>query len=77
MTTMTSARPSVTGGVDTHRDEHVVAALDGVGGLLGTASFPTTTAGYTALLAWLRSHGEVGLVGVEAPEATAQAWPGT
>ena len=46
MTTMTPARPSVTGGVDTHRDEHVAAALDSVGGLLGTSSFPTTTAGY-------------------------------
>ena len=65
MTTMTPARPSVTGGVDTHRDEHVAAALDPVGGLLGTASFPTTAAGYGALLAWLRSHGEISSVGVE------------
>ena len=59
------ARSFVTGGVDTHRDEHVAAALDGVGGLLGTASFPTTTAGYGGLLAWLRSHGEISSVGVE------------
>lgn len=65
MTKMTPARPSVTGGVDTHRDEHVAAALDPVGGLLGSASFPTTAAGYTALLAWLRSHGEISSVGVE------------
>ena len=65
MTTMTPARPSVTGGVDTHRDEHVAAALDGVGGLLGTASFPTTTAGYCALLAWLRTFGEISSIGVE------------
>lgn len=48
MTTMTPARPLVTGGVDIHRDEHVAAALDLAGGLLGTASFPTTTAGYVA-----------------------------
>ena len=46
MTTMTPARSSVTGGVDTHRDEHVAAVLDPVGGLLGTASFPTTATGY-------------------------------
>ena len=65
MTTMTPARPLVTGGVDTHRDEHVAAALDSVGGLLGTASFPTTMAGYTGLLAWLLSFGELTLVGVE------------
>jgi len=65
MTTMTPARPLVTGGVDTHRDEHVAAALDSVGGLLGTASFPTTMAGYTSLLAWLLSFGELTLVGVE------------
>ena len=65
MTTMTPARSFVTGGVDTHRDEHVAAALDPVGGLLGTASFPTTAAGYGALLAWLRGHGEISSVGVE------------
>ena len=65
MTTMTPVRPLVTGGVDTHRDEHVAAALDGLGGLLGTASFPTTTAGYGALLAWLQTFGEVSSIGVE------------
>lgn len=37
MTTMTSTRPYVTGGVDTHRDFHVAAALDHLGGVLGTA----------------------------------------
>ena len=65
MTTMTSAGTLVTGGVDTHRDIHVVAALDQIGGLLGTASFPTTTAGYRALLAWLAGLGPVVSVGVE------------
>jgi transposase len=57
--------PTVTGGVDTHADEHVAAALSHIGGLLGTKSFPTTPAGYARLLAWLRSFGTVGLVGVE------------
>jgi len=55
----------ITGGVDTHKDLHVAAALDGVGKLLGTGSFPTTTAGYRALLAWLRGFGTVVAVGVE------------
>ncbi len=48
---------AIIGGVDTHKDLHVAAALDGVGGLLGTQSFPTTTAGYRALLVWLRGSG--------------------
>ena len=55
----------ITGGVDTHLDTHVVAALDGLGALLGTESFETTPAGYRQALRWLRSHGEVELVGVE------------
>ena len=55
----------ITGGVDTHLDVHVAAALNDVGGVLGTASFPTTTAGYRQLLQWLSSFGEVALVGVE------------
>jgi transposase len=56
---------SVTGGVDTHLDVHVAAALDERGGLLGTASFPTTPAGYRSLVGWLRGFGEIKLVGVE------------
>ena len=56
---------TVTGGVDTHADAHVAAALNHIGGLLGTKSFPTTPAGYAKLLAWLRGFGPVGLVGVE------------
>jgi transposase len=57
--------PTVTGGVDTHADAHVAAALSHIGGLLGTASFPTTPDGYGRLLAWLEGFGPVGLVGVE------------
>jgi len=57
--------PVVTGGVDTHLDVHVAAALDVVGGVIATASFPTTSAGYRQLLTWLRSHGQVKRVGVE------------
>ena len=55
----------VTGGVDTHLDVHVAAALDPIGGLLGVSAFETTRAGYEALLAWLMSFGEVDRVGVE------------
>jgi transposase len=65
MTTMTSADRFVTGGVDTHRDFHVAAALDQLGGVLGTAQFPTTAKGYRSLLSWLAGFGTIEAVGVE------------
>jgi transposase len=58
------ARP-VTGGVDTHADAHVAAALDGIGGLLGVQEFAATPAGYSRLLGWLQGFGTVGLAGIE------------
>ena len=56
---------AVTGGVDTHADVHVAAALDPVGGLLGVGEFPATAAGYARLLGWLGGFGTVCLVGIE------------
>ena len=44
---------AITGGVDTHADVHVAAALDPVGGLLGVREFPVTAAGYAPLPGWL------------------------
>ena len=58
------ARPIV-GGVDTHLDVHVAAAIDANGGLLGVRSFPTTPAGYHALASWLGAFGPIERVGVE------------
>jgi len=55
----------VVGGVDTHADVHVAAALDQNGGLLGIESFPTDGAGYRSLLSWLLGFGPVVKVGVE------------
>src|SRR6202012_4707182 len=43
----------IPGGVDTHADMHVAAALDPLGGLLGVREFPATAAGYADLLSWL------------------------
>ena len=43
----------ITGGVDTHADQHVVAAIDHNGGVVGTESFPATEAGFEAHLAGL------------------------
>jgi transposase len=56
---------AITGGVDTHADVHVAAALDAIGGLLGVQEFPATAAGYGRLLGWLGGFGTVCLVGVE------------
>ena len=55
----------ITGGVDTHADMHVAAALDSIGGLLGVREFPATAAGHAELLDWLRGFGTVALAGVE------------
>jgi transposase len=63
--TIVEAARGITGGVDTHRDIHVAAALDPLGGLLGSESFPTDAGGYKALLAWLESFGQVTKIGVE------------
>jgi transposase len=65
MSTIASPQRLVTGGVDTHVDVHVAAACDHLGGLLATASFPTTASGYRKLLSWLRSFGTRERVGVE------------
>jgi transposase len=62
--TMVETR-AVTGGVDTHADRHVAAALDPIGGLLGVEEFPVSPAGYALLLGWLGGFGTVALVGIE------------
>ena len=65
MTTMTQPSRRVIGGIDTHGDVNVVAAIDETGQARGHAAFPTTSAGHRRLLAWLQGHGEVVRVGVE------------
>ena len=55
----------VTGGVDTHADTHVAAAVDHNGGLLGIESFPADRAGYEELLGWLVGFGEVEQVEIQ------------
>jgi len=62
--TPTQAR-AITGGVDTHADVHVAAALDPIGGLLGVQEFPASPVGYACLLEWLGGFGTVCLVGIE------------
>ena len=55
----------VIGGVDTHADVHVAAAIDTNGGVLGIESFSVDAAGYRSLLSWLSGFGPVVRVGVE------------
>ncbi|MEV4591337.1 transposase, partial [Streptomyces chartreusis] len=52
-------------GVDTHKDVHVAAVLDHLGGLLSSGEFPATAAGYRLLLDGARRYGTVLRAGVE------------
>ena len=52
-------------GVDTHKDLHVAAVISMLGVLLGSASFPTTAAGYRQLLSWAHGFGTPRRAGVE------------
>ncbi|WP_328983275.1 IS110 family transposase [Streptomyces mirabilis] len=63
--TAAAAPGSVVLGVDTHKDVHVGAVLDHLGGLLDTGEFPATAAGYGQLLDWTRQFGTVLRAGVE------------
>lgn len=62
---MASRKARVIGGVDTHEQTHHAAVVEQTGRTLGDREFPATTAGYRALLAWLRSYGTLVKVGVE------------
>ncbi|WP_369805924.1 IS110 family transposase [Amycolatopsis sp. M39] len=52
-------------GVDTHKDFHVAAVVTALGFLLASKAFPTTRAGYQALVRWARGFGPVRRAGVE------------
>ena len=63
--TIVEAGRTVVGGVDTHLEAHVAAALDPIGGVLGVQSFVATPEGYKALLEWMGGFGTISKVGVE------------
>jgi transposase len=65
MTIVENPTITVTGGVDTHLEFHVAAAVDANGGVLGVETFDVTTGGYRRLVAWLASFGTIVKVGVE------------
>ena len=62
---MPDQHQAVIGGIDCHTDLDVVAALDPLGRVLGTESFPATCAGYRSAHMWLASFGQIAAVGVE------------
>jgi transposase len=62
---MVEAGRTVIGGVDTHLDVHVAAALDPIGGVLGVESFVANPQGFKAMLEWMGAFGTVSKVGVE------------
>ncbi|WP_419552856.1 IS110 family transposase [Candidatus Poriferisodalis sp.] len=62
---MPDSQQAVIGGIDCHTDFHVAAALDPLGRVLGTESFPATCVGYRSTHGWLASFGPVAAVGVE------------
>ena len=59
------ASTPVFAGVDTHKELHVAAVIDAGETVLGTRSFPTTRAGYRAMLAWIGEFGDLARIGVE------------
>ena len=65
MTIVENPTITVTGGIDTHSEFHVAAAVDANGGVLGVETFDTATHGHRELVAWLAGFGTIRLVGVE------------
>ncbi|MBG7606070.1 MAG: transposase [Actinobacteria bacterium] len=63
--TIVENQTQITGGVDTHLDFHVAAAVDINGGVLGVETFPTRGSGYARLVTWLQEFGRIEQVGVE------------
>jgi len=55
----------IIGGVDTHAATHHAAVIDLHGRLLDDAEFAASPAGYTQLLAWMRTRGPLQSVGIE------------
>jgi transposase len=65
MTSIALERSDVIVGVDTHKDQHVAVALDGLGGSLDDRAVAATNDGYAELLAWALDLGPVTAFGVE------------
>ncbi len=58
-------RGDIVVGVDTHKEQHVGVALDGLGARVGEISIPANAAGYAQLLTWSGTLGDVCIFAVE------------
>lgn len=66
MGSLALGRGDVIVGVDTHKDQHVAVAIDGLGGILGEPLLiDATNDGYAELLAWALALGSVHVFAVE------------
>ena len=66
MPSIALGRHDVIVGVDTHKDQHIAIAIDGLGGLLDQAKQVVASIdGYEEMLTWARSLGNVHAFGVE------------
>jgi len=66
MTSIALGRADVIVGIDTHKDQHVAVAIDGLGGIIDQPRFVAANpAGYVELLDWAHSLGTVHAFGVE------------
>jgi len=65
MTASTDPVIYVTAGADTHRDTHMIAALDQRGAELGVREFATDPTGHDDILDWLETFGTIVRIGIE------------
>lgn len=65
MSSIALSRSDVIVGVDTHKDEHVAVAIDGLGGRLGDLALAANPAGYEEVTTWAASLGAVAVFGAE------------
>lgn len=65
MNSIARDRNDVIVGVDTHKDQHVCVALDGLGGRLGELLASATTEGYAEVLRWSAEQGRAAVFAVE------------
>jgi transposase len=63
--TSPQSNPRLVVGVDTHKDQHVAAAVDPASGLIARASFGNDRPGHTALAAWAAALGPVSAFAIE------------
>lgn len=65
MSSIALGRGDVVVGVDTHKDQHIAVALDGLGGRIGELTIDANPRGYAELLGWADQLGAHSAFGVE------------